>query len=668
MMKILRCISKTWPRDPQNSVTIVLSAITALCCLATHTALGFGQGSMIEESFESTYCRDGVSALSRGPVHYDLRRCGGQCSPARAPRELYRMLVNASTYSVDSVQVELRANARRGGNLRGFAVVAITDSGGTAGRWVVDEDAQEPEVLRATCDSLLEGQVIFQAQPSNERTSVTVVWNPRKTNYGSVIFRAWIVQSMDAIFVVDSPPLTNPLDGREFMEVENHFRSLLDGLGSDSEGPAGRVSQTARRPPDASGTVAVRGARPDTDRDNRNPAQINTQSRREENDGRNFTMEHFEDAFLARMASGFDLSAADPFSDFNDEVLEISDLVPDRRSSLNSRNPNLSSGARRENSTSSSSTSNPTAAREAGGERAHTPGTSPSDQRLPGQFPQFPQFPQREELRPLPGMASPGASQPTLPGTPTGSLTSQFPGHNANMMNPIRLSPGNPFTRFQTIPGQNQFQNAFNSPFGNSALIPPGVQDPGLTGQPVTGPGGQTGNFGSRNPFSGMSMLPGLNSRFVPQRPFQFQPNFNYWLPNWNAGSNWNFQNRGGRQVYPVWNSGQNLAAWNPNLVGPAANPFTSNLNTGPNHISPVTSNTITSPVGAISGNRFGQSPVRTNSDTENPGARWQQARGRTGPLPNTNNAETPAHRSGNSASLGSFSDLLQASGGWGNQ
>ena len=105
-MKNLLCcdVTRGCHRGPQKFLEIVSSTMFILWSLLPHTAVGFGQGTMIENSFESTYCRNGVSVLSRGPVHYDLRRCGGQCSSSRAPRDMYRMVVNSTTYSVDNVQ------------------------------------------------------------------------------------------------------------------------------------------------------------------------------------------------------------------------------------------------------------------------------------------------------------------------------------------------------------------------------------------------------------------------------------------------------------------------------------------------------------------------------------------------------------------------------------
>ena len=89
---------------PRCETFVISSSKIILWSLLMVVTDGFGQGSMIENSFESTYCREGLSTLSRGPMHYDLRRCGGECQPSRAPRDMYRMVVNATTYSVDAVE------------------------------------------------------------------------------------------------------------------------------------------------------------------------------------------------------------------------------------------------------------------------------------------------------------------------------------------------------------------------------------------------------------------------------------------------------------------------------------------------------------------------------------------------------------------------------------
>ncbi|GFS06187.1 hypothetical protein ElyMa_006537900 [Elysia marginata] len=650
-------------KNPSRKLHIAQSSVLEVslflfCSLLAATTEGFGQGTMIENSFESTYCRDGVSALSRGPAHYDLQRCGGQCRPSRAPRDMYRLLVNTTTYSVDNVQVELRANSRQGANLLGFAVVAITEDGGTAGRWVVDEEAEEPEVLRATCDSLLEGQVIFQAQPSQDRTRVRVVWNPRKTNYGSVIFRAWIVQSVDAIFVVDSPPLTNPLDGREFMEIEHHFRDLLDAM----------TVARPQKPPSTSQPATPNASRRNPGAGKRNPTRNRTMTRanqvakgdgvsrknttassstrRDRGQGEtvssdSFTMEHFEDAFLARMASGFDLSRSDPFSDFDKETIQMSDLVPHHDAPPEAGGLNSSAGL--------GPITNIPEANAGNHPSRQRPNSRPSDVRIPRSQEPIPQ---------TDGGAS--RAQPTMSGGPRQVLPLPTQAQQPDTLSALGLAPGNPFARFQSmsVPMHNRFPTNMPPPMRNSAFFGLNrVFAGGASRQPLPGIRGSFGN--SRNMPQGSNLLPGFNT------PFMARPNPNQWGPNWNTGANWGFQNGVHGGFVPGWNSGQNLAGWNRNLAGSNANQFTPNLNMGPNQI-PQSINFNTNPPAPgfntrLAAGSFGQNIARPNANLAS--INVGSAQPVVGP---NNNADSSTQSNAGRGGLGSFSELLHAVGGWG--
>ena len=132
-------------------------------------------------------------------------------------------------------------------------------------------------------------------------------------------------------------------------------------------------------------------------RENRTSRARNSQSQIEEKVNSNkFTMEHFEDAFLARMTSGFDLSMPDPFSEFNDGTLQLSDLVPDHTAHHPSRELNLSSGPLSENRTSNTNTSRSSLGNDTLRGNIPQQNSGPFDQRIPQQFPRG------GEIRPQP--------------------------------------------------------------------------------------------------------------------------------------------------------------------------------------------------------------------------------------------------------------------------
>ena len=454
------------------------------------------------------------------------------------------------------------------------------------------------------------------------------------------------------------------------MEIENHFRDLLDVM--TSEPTPRRDSSPSRHTPNVSRrTVGLSGSRRkpprsrnsasranrieknnDVSRENRTSRARNSQSQIEEKVNSNkFTMEHFEDAFLARMTSGFDLRMPDPFSEFNDGTLQLSDLVPDHTAHHPSRELNLSSGPLSENRTSNTNTSRSSLGNDTLRGNIPQQNSGPFDQRIPQQFPRG------GEIRPQPELANADLTQRTLPGMLTEFLPSQFRVQQPNMLNIFRPSPGNPFSQFQMIPVQNQFPTTLSSPLGNS--VPQAFQNQAMPHQPLPGASQNFGSNNNRNIAFGSNILPGFNSPFSSQR--SFQPSFNQWAPNWNSGANWRFQNGGGRGINPGWNSDQNLAGWNRNIVGSASNQLRSNFNMGPNPSFPDI-NVNTNPRGALSLNRFDQDRLRPNSNGENSNIESSQPLGNT----NTNTADISAERTASPDGLGSFSELLHAAGGWG--
>ncbi|GFO42270.1 hypothetical protein PoB_006877500 [Plakobranchus ocellatus] len=596
---------------------------------------------MIESSFESTYCREGVSVLSRGPMHYDLRRCGGQCRPTRAPRTMYRMVVNATTYSVDAVE---------------------------------DEDEEDPEMLRATCDSLLEGQVIFQARPSDERTSVKVIWNPRRTNYGSIIFRAWIVQSIESIFVVDSPPLTNPLNGENYMEIETHFRNLLSAIA-----PTPKQSTLNRQQAVTTGRRQIprmQHRRIPPDRFNRNLNQDSIQqnasvesrrrpSQEEEFNSETLTMEQFEEAFLARMNSGFDLSEPDPFLDFEREVLMISDLIPDEPGVPTSLGTNLDPLTGTDNNSLSIS-----------GEDF-----GPFSQRFPGQM-IIPQLP--NELSPFQS----GNTVNLNPGVLTQLHLSPFLTHQPNRMvstGPTHNSVGfDPRSRF--TPHQNPFDTSFNPPwasFRNSAN--PG-SNPGFSGQTIPHPSQAAGRINSNNNFPNSNMLPGINHPFISQG---IQPNINAWNGANNVGANqmmtgglsnpssfpqnpttfnWGSQNGALQQLMPNWNLGPTQTGWSGNLPRTARNPFGSNMAPRPFQSNTIIGQNLPNMNLPFNPNNMMLRQFGNNGNSPPAGGSLSGPVQSQNPSRMNGNLRNSENTNSDQNSLGSFDELFHAAGGWGSQ
>ena len=451
------------------------------------------------------------------------------------------------------------------------------------------------------------------------------------------------------------------------MELETHFSSLLDAM---NPGP---TSQRRSSPSSLSLSLSSQSQPPSnlprrkTGEGKRNAsrskasmrgnlgARDNTLSKRNNStdpgsgrkkikdfDSASLTMQHFEDAFLTRLSSGFDLSGSDPFSSFKEEVPQMSDLIPttyDNNSQTTFEN--LASRTNVPGANNIPGWPGSTASQ----------GRSPSSQGFPSQIPG------QQDSRRLPGMASIGLTQPNLPQLPTQFMPSQFPGQQPNMISSFMLAPGNPFSGVRTAPRQNRFQSNVNSPWRNS--VPQGF-NPASGSQTLIPPQSfprTNGNFGgSGNIPTGSTPLPGLNAPFLSQNQRPFQPNLNQWAPNWNAGANWRFQNGDRRGFVPNRNPGQNLAGWNRNILGSAPNPLNSN---GPNQVSPNVNRNIKTVRPSLNSNNFKESRM-----TPNVNAPPVQAPRNTRDMNGATTKEGKASPSG----LGSFSELLHAAGGWGGQ
>lgn len=81
-----------------------------------------------------------------------------------------------------SVTADPRGGFRN--NIRGFAVVAITEDEGIVGGFM-----EQPDALIASCDPLMEGDTAFHARASLSRRSVALTWLPDSRNYGRIRFR-----------------------------------------------------------------------------------------------------------------------------------------------------------------------------------------------------------------------------------------------------------------------------------------------------------------------------------------------------------------------------------------------------------------------------------------------------------------------------------------------
>ncbi|XP_005107324.1 uncharacterized protein LOC101860767 [Aplysia californica] len=203
----------------------------AFLAIGVSLSLAFSDGKLLARGtsgVRSVYCNR--PAFKRQPLHFDSA-CKGLCRPKLDnDNQFFSLIVNASTYWLDSVVVEIKATPQSGLSVTGFSAYAVDQHGEVAGSF----EENEPHVIVGTCSEVVtyssETHGAFHWKADKNRKSVLLKWLPDGYNHGPVRIIAWVVHNHSEVYFLESQPLECSRNGSFTLNLANVLEDVSNEI------------------------------------------------------------------------------------------------------------------------------------------------------------------------------------------------------------------------------------------------------------------------------------------------------------------------------------------------------------------------------------------------------------------------------------------------------